>query len=69
MNVGQAKIAALKTVGQPQVVQTKQPQDGGLQIVGVDGFVWYHLTDDSGWLRSDTVTTSGDCENLPEVEL
>ncbi len=36
------------------------------QTTGADGIVWWRLTDDT-WVRSDTVTELGDCDNLPDV--
>lgn len=36
------------------------------QTVGADGFVWWHLIQDV-WVRSDVVTTSGRCEDMPEL--
>lgn len=38
------------------------------QALGADGFVWYRLIGDLGWVRIDVVNTSGECDNLPEVE-
>ena len=35
MNVGEPKIAALETVGQSLVIETKQMENGGLQIVNM----------------------------------
>jgi hypothetical protein len=37
------------------------------QTEGNDGFVWYHLTDDS-WVRSDLIEEIGVCENAPTIE-
>ncbi|MBA3874638.1 MAG: hypothetical protein H0X30_36375 [Anaerolineae bacterium] len=34
------------------------------QAQGTDSFTWYHLIN-GGWVRSDLVITTGDCENLP----
>src|SRR5260221_7824576 len=36
MNVGEPKIAALESIGQPGVVQTKQVEDRRVQIVNVN---------------------------------
>ncbi len=36
MNVGQAKIAALETIGQLLVVETEQVEDGRVEVVDVD---------------------------------
>ncbi len=38
------------------------------QATGGDGYLWYRLAAELGWVRSDVVNTSGECENLPEVE-
>src|SRR5690348_5911288 len=35
-HVGQAEVAALETIGQLQVIQAEQVQDGGMEIVDVD---------------------------------
>src|SRR5579859_4012134 len=37
MHIGEPKIAALEAVGQPGVLHAQQVQDGGLQIVNVNG--------------------------------
>ena len=37
------------------------------QTQGADGFNWFQL-DDSSFVRSDVVTTSGDCSAVPTVE-
>lgn len=36
------------------------------QTTGADGFVWYQ-TDDGSFVRSDVVTTSGDCSTVPAL--
>lgn len=38
------------------------------QTVGADGFVWWHLIQDV-WVRSDVVTTSGRCDEMPELSV
>lgn len=38
------------------------------QALGGDGYVWYRLVNNVGWVRSDVVTATGECANLPEVE-
>lgn len=45
----------------------RQVMDVDGQTTGKDGFVWYHLTDES-WVRSDLVETIGPCEDAPEIE-
>ena len=37
------------------------------QTTGADGFVWWYLADDA-WVRSDLVTTYGNCEAIPQAE-
>ena len=37
VDVGQPEIAALEAVGEPFVVDPQAVQDGGIQIVDVDG--------------------------------
>lgn len=37
------------------------------QAVGADGFIWWQLAI-SAWARSDVVSASDNCANLPEVE-
>ncbi|MCA9894520.1 MAG: discoidin domain-containing protein, partial [Anaerolineae bacterium] len=39
----------------------------GQQTVGDDGFIWYGTLNDT-WVRSDVVSTSGDCDSLPTPE-
>src|SRR2546421_11845390 len=36
VNVGQAKVAALKSVGQLRVIEPQQSQDGRVQVVNVN---------------------------------
>jgi hypothetical protein len=36
------------------------------QTTGADGFVWFQ-TDDGTFVRSDVVTTSGDCSGVPTI--
>lgn len=39
------------------------------QTVGADGQVWYHLVSEANsWVRSDVVTTSGDCATVPTIQ-
>ena len=38
------------------------------QTVGADGLVWWHLIQDV-WVRSDVVTASGRCEDIPELSV
>jgi hypothetical protein len=38
------------------------------QTVGVDGLVWWHLIQ-GVWVRSDVVTTSGRCEDVPALSV
>lgn len=35
------------------------------QFEAADGFIWFLLTDDVGWVRSDVVGSDGDCEAPP----
>src|ERR1022692_2348269 len=37
VDVGQAEVSALETVSEPGVVETEQVQNGGLDVVDVDG--------------------------------
>ena len=37
VHVGQAEVAALITIGEPPVIDTKLVQDGGVQIMNVHG--------------------------------
>jgi hypothetical protein len=46
-------------VGASQTVDGQAP---------VGNFTWFRLTG-GGWVRSDVVTTSGDCSTLPTVEV
>ncbi|MCB9458958.1 MAG: discoidin domain-containing protein [Anaerolineaceae bacterium] len=39
----------------------------GQQTIGDDGFIWYGTLNDT-WVRSDVVSTSGDCDRLPTPE-
>jgi len=43
-----------------------QPQLVNAQDVGDDGFVWWRLPDGT-WVRSDTVSETGQCEALPSA--
>lgn len=35
------------------------------KTTGTDGFTWWHLTDESGWVREDVVSEIGECTRLP----
>ena len=37
------------------------------QATGGEGFVWWQLDNDLGWIRSDVVREAGDCDSLPVV--
>jgi hypothetical protein len=39
MHVGQAIVTPLKTISQPRVIESQQMQDGGLQVMHVDGIL------------------------------
>ncbi|MBZ0280172.1 MAG: SH3 domain-containing protein [Anaerolineae bacterium] len=38
------------------------------QVTGDDGFVWWKLIDDAGWIRSDLVEETTLCATVPESE-
>lgn len=38
------------------------------QATGDDGFVWWKLIDDAGWIRSDLVEETTLCNTVPETE-
>ncbi|MEL6524267.1 MAG: hypothetical protein AAFQ07_01030 [Chloroflexota bacterium] len=48
---------------QGALLSTDAPTVTG-QATGTDGFVWYQL-DSGAWVRSDLVTATGACDNLP----
>ncbi|MBC7814460.1 MAG: ferritin-like domain-containing protein [Burkholderiales bacterium] len=37
------------------------------QTTDSNSFVWWHLTNGSGWIRSDVVTETGDCGTTPTM--
>jgi len=43
------------------------PTEADGQIEGADGFIWYRLVDDLGWVREDVVIASEGCAELPFV--
>lgn len=47
-------------------INTPLVTDG--QTVGADGFIWYHLADNS-WARSDVVNVPETCANLPDITI
>lgn len=38
------------------------------QTIGRDGFTWYRIAEEGGWVREDVITAAPNCQTLPAVE-